>query len=222
MDASFIQTLTVYALPVLFAITLHEAAHGYVARWFGDNTAYLHGRVSLNPLRHIDLLGTILVPVLMYFATAGAFVFGYAKPVPVISRNLRNPRWHSLWVALAGCACNFIQAFLWALLGIVLRGVFHYQEPFFLRMAEAGLRINMLLCMFNLFPMPPLDGGRAMMMLLPIRQALGLARIEPYGFFIVLLLVVTGALGHFWLHPMVELGYGVLRFLLSPFIFLFS
>ncbi len=220
MDASVIQTLTVYALPVLFAIALHEAAHGYVARWFGDNTAYLHGRVTLNPIKHIDLIGTILMPVLLYLATSGSFIFGYAKPVPVVSRNLRNPRWHSVWVSLAGCACNFVQAFIWAILGILLRHVFDYQEPFFLRMTEVGLQINVLLCMFNLFPLPPLDGGRALMMILPIRQALGLARIEPYGFFIVLLLVVTGLLGRFWLYPMVDFGYSVLGILLAPFVFL--
>src|SRR6202012_6147241 len=114
MDSSLIQTIAVYALPVIFAITLHEAAHGYVARWLGDNTAYVLGRVSINPMRHIDPLGTIAIPLLLYFATSGAFMFGYAKPVPVAFGNLRNPRWGIVWVAAAGPASNFIQALIGA------------------------------------------------------------------------------------------------------------
>ncbi len=116
MDASLIQTIAVYALPVIFAITLHEAAHGYAARLLGDNTAYMMGRVSFNPMRHIDPLGTIAIPLVMYFLTGGAFLFGYAKPVPVSFGNLRNPRWGSLWVSLAGPACNFVQALIWGVL----------------------------------------------------------------------------------------------------------
>ncbi|MGF6728793.1 hypothetical protein OKW50_000874 [Paraburkholderia youngii] len=139
MDSSLIQTIAVYALPVIFAITLHEAAHGYVARWLGDNTAYVLGRVSLNPMRHIDPLGTIAIPLLLYFATSGAFMFGYAKPVPVAFGNLRNPRWGSLWVAAAGPVCNFVQALLWGVLGIVL-AVLNVNEPFFTRMAGAARR----------------------------------------------------------------------------------
>lgn len=123
MDASLIQTIAVYALPVIFAITLHEAAHGYAARLLGDNTAYVMGRVSFNPMRHIDPLGTIAIPLAMYFLTGGAFLFGYAKPVPVSFGNLRNPRWGSLWVALAGPACNFVQALVWGLLTLVLPAV---------------------------------------------------------------------------------------------------
>ncbi len=216
MDGSLIQTITVYALPVLFAITLHEAAHGYVAHRFGDNTAYLMGRVSLNPLRHIDPLGTIVMPLVIYLATGGAFLFGYAKPVPVLFRNLRNPRWHSLWVSLAGPACNFAQALAWALFSILLRAT-HIDEAFFLRMAVAGVLVNLVMCIFNLFPIPPLDGGRMLVSLLPARQALALARLEPYGFLIVIALIVTGLLGNLWLLPLMEVGYQIISALLIPF-----
>src|ERR1700738_1355803 len=154
MDASLIQTITVYALPVIFAITLHEAAHGYAARLLGDNTAYVMGRVSFNPARHIDPLGTIAIPLVLYFVTGGAFMFGYAKPVPVAFRNLRNPRWGSLWVSLAGPACNFAQALFWALIGVALAFV-SVDEPFFSRMAAAGVRVNLVLGVINLFTLPP-------------------------------------------------------------------
>lgn len=220
MDASLIQTITVYALPVIFAITLHEAAHGYAARLLGDNTAYMMGRVSFNPARHIDPLGTIAIPLVLYFVTSGAFMFGYAKPVPVAFRNLRNPRWGSLWVALAGPACNFAQALLWALVGVAL-ALASVEEPFFSRMAAAGVGVNLVLGVINLFPLPPLDGGRILTALLPPRQAIGFARIEPYGFFIVMALVVTGVLTKIWLRPLVALGYDALTAILSPFVSLF-
>lgn len=217
MNAALIQTITVYALPVLFAITLHEAAHGYAARFFGDNTAYMLGRVSINPLRHIDLLGTLLMPIFIYFATSGAFLFGYAKPVPILFRNLRHPRWHSLWVSLAGPTCNFIQALLWALFGAMLRAI-DIHEAFFLRMAAAGVLVNLMICIFNLFPIPPLDGGRALVCLLPARQAIFLARLEPYGFFIVMVLAVTGVISSLWLFPLMEVGYRIVGGLIAPFI----
>ncbi len=217
MDASLIQTITVYALPVIFAITLHEAAHGYAARLLGDNTAYMMGRVSLNPARHIDPLGTIAIPLVLYFVTGGAFMFGYAKPVPVAFRNLRNPRWGSLWVSLAGPACNFVQALLWALVGVAL-ALASVEEPFFSRMAAAGVGVNLVLGVINLFPLPPLDGGRILTALLPPRQAIGFARIEPYGFFIVMALVMTGVLTKIWLRPLVALGYDALTVILSPFV----
>ncbi|CAM2162858.1 site-2 protease family protein [Burkholderia orbicola] len=220
MDASLIQTIAVYALPVIFAITLHEAAHGYAARLLGDNTAYAMGRVSFNPMRHIDPLGTIAIPLAMYFLTGGAFLFGYAKPVPVSFGNLRNPRWGSLWVALAGPACNFVQALLWGLLTLVLPAV-GVDEPFFTRMAFAGVSVNLVLGVLNLFPLPPLDGGRILAALLPTRQSIALSRIEPYGFIIVLVLVTTGVLTNFWLRPLVNVGYAVLSAILSPFASLF-
>ncbi len=137
MDSSLIQTVAVYALPVLFAITLHEAAHGYVARFFGDDTAYRLGRVSLNPIRHIDPIGTVAVPLLLYFLTAGQFVFGFAKPVPVVFGHLRNPRWHGMWVALAGPGSNLAQAFIWALVVIGLAWA-QVQEPFWGRWRAPG------------------------------------------------------------------------------------
>jgi Zn-dependent protease len=221
MDSSLIQTIAVYALPVIFAITLHEAAHGYAARLLGDNTAYVLGRVSLNPMRHIDPIGTIAIPLLLYFATGGAFMFGYAKPVPVAFSNLRNPRWGSLWVALAGPGCNFVQAFAWALVtvGLMLLSI---DEPFFTRMAQAGIGVNLVLAFLNLFPLPPLDGGRVLVALLPARPSSALERLEPYGFFIVMALVVTGILTQYWLSPLMKLGYYAVRVVLTFFVSLFT
>ncbi|ACC70612.1 site-2 protease family protein [Paraburkholderia phymatum] len=217
MDSSLIQTIVVYALPVIFAITLHEAAHGYVARMLGDNTAYVLGRVSFNPMRHIDPIGTILIPLVLYFATSGAFMFGYAKPVPVAFGNLRNPRWGSLWVALAGPLCNFVQALLWGVFGVALAAL-NVDEPFFTRMARAGVFVNLVLGVLNLFPLPPLDGGRVLTALLPVRPAMMLARLEPYGFFIVMALVMTGTLTRFWLSPLVNIGYAAVTAILTPLI----
>ncbi|MBN3753362.1 site-2 protease family protein [Paraburkholderia sp. Tr-20389] len=217
MDSSLIQTIVVYALPVIFSITLHEAAHGYVARMLGDNTAYVLGRVSFNPMRHIDPIGTIVIPLVLYFATSGAFMFGYAKPVPVAFGNLRNPRWGSLWVALAGPLCNFVQALLWGVFGVALAAL-NVDEPFFTRMARAGVFVNLVLGVLNLFPLPPLDGGRVLTALLPVRPAMMLARLEPYGFFIVMALVMTGTLTRFWLSPLVNIGYAAVTAILTPLI----
>ncbi len=211
-----IQAVTVYALPVLFAITLHEAAHGYAARYFGDNTAYMMGRVSLNPARHIDPIGTIVVPLMLYFATGGAFLFGYAKPVPVNFSALRNPKRDMIWVALAGPASNFVQAFLWGLVLIALNA-FGNSEIYFYDVARAGILVNIVMFVFNLFPIPPLDGGRVLVGLLPVRQAIALSRIEPYGFFIVMALVLTGIITSLWLIPLMGLTQTVLSLLLTPF-----
>ncbi|GAC1542583.1 MAG: site-2 protease family protein [Ramlibacter sp.] len=216
-----IQTVLIYALPVLFAITIHEAAHGYVARHFGDNTAYAMGRVTLNPIKHIDPLGTILMPLMLYFATSGAFLFGYAKPVPVNFGQLRHPRRDSVWVALAGPASNFIQAILWAALYVVLVGS-GVQERFFLQMAKAGVLVNLVMCAFNLFPLPPLDGGRVLTGLLPRRAAYTFSRIEPWGFFIVMGLVIAGVVGNWWLRPLIAVGYSAIGLLLTPLRALFS
>ncbi|MEJ2767996.1 site-2 protease family protein [Mycetohabitans sp. B46] len=218
---SLVQTILVSALPLLFAITLHEAAHGIVARRFGDNTAYLMGRISLNPMRHIDPMGTIVIPLIMLFATSGAFIFGYAKPVPVDFGRLRNPRWDSLWVALAGPACNLLQALVWACIAIGLRSL-DVEEPFFVRMASAGVAVNLVLCALNLFPLLPLDGGRVLAALLPVRAAYRFAKIEPYGFFIVMALVMTRALDTLWLRPLVNVGYDVVFGILRPIVSLFS
>ncbi|MGU3625515.1 site-2 protease family protein [Comamonas testosteroni] len=211
-----IQTVLIYALPVLFAITIHEAAHGYAARHFGDNTAAMMGRITLNPIKHIDPIGTILMPLLLYFATSGAFLFGYAKPVPVRFDQLRHPKRDMIWVALAGPASNFVQAVFWGLLLIVLVGT-GLQERFFLEMCRAGILVNLVMWAFNLFPLPPLDGGRILVGLLPWKQAQVLARVEPYGFFIVMALVIAGVVGSFWLRPLMSLGYSAIDLILYPF-----
>ena len=216
---NLLQTLLVYALPVLFAITVHEAAHGYVARYLGDNTAYVLGRVTLNPLRHIDPIGTVVMPLLLLFSTAaipgGPFLLGYAKPVPVSFGKLRHPKRDMVWVALAGPVSNFIQAILWSLLLLALLAS-GLQEQFFVQMARAGILVNLVLAVFNLFPVPPLDGGRVLAGLLPWRAGQVLARVEPFGFFIVLALMVPGVLNRYWLAPLVEASYGALNFLLTP------
>ena len=220
MNASInlLQTALIWALPVLFAITVHEAAHGYVARYLGDNTAYMLGRVTLNPLKHIDPIGTIAMPILLYFATNGAFLFGYAKPVPVNFGALKHPKRDMVWVALAGPASNFVQAIGWAffMLALVVTGV---EERFFTQMARAGVLVNLVMWAFNLFPLPPLDGGRVLAGLLPHGRAQELlARIEPWGFFIVMGLVVAGVVGKLWLLPLMGIGYEVINLLLSPFV----
>ena len=213
--AHLIQTVAIYALPVLFAITIHEAAHGYAARHFGDNTAYAMGRITLNPLKHIDPIGTIAMPLLLYFATSGAFLFGYAKPVPVNFGALRNPKRDMIWVALAGPASNFAQALLWAL-ALVLLAALNTQEPFFIKMAQAGILVNLVMWAFNLFPLPPLDGGRILVGLLPWKQAQWLSRVEPWGFFVVMALVIAGVVGTLWLRPLMTLGYLTINTLISP------
>ena len=216
MDISnLIQTVAIYALPVLFAITIHEAAHGYVARYFGDNTAWTLGRVTLNPIKHIDPVGTIAMPLLLYFATSGAFLFGYAKPVPVNFGNLRNPKRDMVWVALAGPASNFLQAIIWAL-GLVAMTAMGTEERFFIQMAQAGVLVNLVMWAFNLFPLPPLDGGRILVGLLPWRQAQWVERIEPWGFFVVMALVLVGVVGTYWLRPLMSFGYLVLNAFTSP------
>lgn len=213
--ALIVQTVTLYAIPVLFAITLHEAAHGYVARHFGDPTAWQLGRVTLNPIKHIDPLGTIAMPLLLYFATAGAFLFGYAKPVPVNFGRLRNPKRDMIWVALAGPGSNLLQAIGWVLLVYVLLAM-GVSERFWLDMGRAGVTVNLVMFAFNLFPLPPLDGGRILVGLLPWKQAVAVSRVEPYGFFIVLALVVTGLVGTYWLRPLMNLTGGAIEWLLTP------
>ena len=213
--AQIIQTVAIYAIPVLFAITVHEAAHGYAARHFGDDTAYMLGRITLNPVKHIDPLGTIAMPLLLYFATAGAFLFGYAKPVPVRFGNLRNPKRDMIWVALAGPGANLVQAILWTILLYVLvaAGV---EERFFLQMCRAGQVVNLVMFAFNLFPLPPLDGGRILVGLLPWRQAELVSRVEPWGFFIVMALVISGIVSTYWLRPLMGLTGNLIDLLLSP------
>jgi len=198
-----IQTVAIAAIPILFAITLHEAAHGYVARHFGDNTAYLQGRISLNPLRHIDPLGTVLLPLLTL--VLGGVLFGWAKPVPVNFGALRNPKKDMLWVALAGPASNLAMAFAWTVLFKFASASpdSYFAEPL-MGMAVIGIKINVVLLVLNLLPLPPLDGGRVAVSLLPHRQAYQLSRIEPYGMFILIFLAITPVLGRVLL-PLVGL-----------------
>jgi Zn-dependent protease len=213
--AQIITTVTVYALPVLLAITLHEAAHGYAALHWGDNTAQRLGRISLNPLRHIDPLGTIAMPLLLYFATSGAFLFGYAKPVPVNFSRLNNPKRDMVWVALAGPASNWVQALVWAAAWLVLNAQVE-PEAFFVEMGQAGVMVNLVMFAFNLFPLPPLDGGRILVGLLPMRLAIAVSRVEPYGFFIVMALVLTGVVGGLWLRPLMAWTYQSIDTVLWP------
>jgi Zn-dependent protease len=213
--AHLIQTVAIYALPVLFAITVHEAAHAYAAKYFGDKTAWQLGRVTLNPMSHIDPMGTILMPLLLYFATSGAFLFGYAKPVPVRFGNLRNPKRDMVWVALAGPAANLAQALIWGALMYVLQGA-DVTEPFFLKMCQGGVLVNVVMFAFNLFPLPPLDGGRILVGLLPLRPAMLVSRIEPWGLFIVMGLVVAGVVSTLWMQPVMALTFSVLNILLTP------
>jgi Zn-dependent protease len=193
--ARLLQTITIAALPIVFAITLHEAAHGYVARMFGDPTAYQLGRVSLNPLRHIDPVGTILVPLLT-LAIPGGMLFGWAKPVPVNFARLRRPKQDMFWVAAAGPASNLVMMLGWAALMrvAVTLSPGGYAEPM-LAMGIAGLKINAVLMVLNLIPLPPLDGGRIAVSLLPRDLALPLARIEPYGMIILIALMFSQVLG---------------------------
>jgi Zn-dependent protease len=207
-----IQAIAVYALPVIFAITLHEAAHAYAAKYFGDTTAFDAGRMSVNPLRHIDPIGTILLPALMYAFTP--FVFGYAKPVPIDFNRLRNPKKQMVWVALAGPAANFAMAVGWLLLAIVLNAA-DVGETFPHAVAKAGVFVNVLMFVFNLLPIPPLDGGRILTGLLPARMAYQFAKIEPYGFFIVIGLLLTKML-NYWFMPMIALTQGALKLIVSP------
>lgn len=211
-----IQTFAVYVLPVLFAITLHEAAHAYAAKYFGDPTAYQLGRMSLNPIKHIDPVGTLLIPIVLFLINS-PFLFGYAKPVPIDFGRLNYPKRDMAWVALAGPAANFLMAFGWLLLSFVLYS-FDVSEPFFLKMAKAGVDINLVIFAFNLIPLLPLDGGRILSSLLPQRQAYQYSKLEPYGFFIVLALLYFGQL-RFWMAPVIGATQFVLQFLLLPLTF---
>jgi Zn-dependent protease len=212
--SNLIQTVSVYAIPVILAITLHKAAHGYAAKFFGDKTAYLMGRVTLNPLPHIHWMGTILLPLLLYFSTNGALLFGFAKPVPVDFGNLRHPKRDMVWVALAGPASNLLQAIIWALLFVVYTD-FGVTEKFFLAMCKAGVLSNVVMFAFNLFPLLPLDGGRIVVGLLPWKLAYQFSRIEPYGFYIVMALAITGVVNHLWLDPVMSATFGLIEIMLK-------
>ena len=196
MLESLIQTLAISALPVIFAITLHEAAHGYAARHFGDPTAWQMGRISLNPIRHIDLVGTIIIPIAILLFSAGTFLFGYAKPVPVDFSRLRNPKKDMFWVAAAGPGANLFMALCWA---FVLKLAWLLPSSEFTlplsEMGKVGIIVNCVLMVLNLLPLPPLDGGRIAVSLLPHNLAWKFAQLERWGFPILLLLLFTGILG---------------------------
>lgn len=213
-----IQTLAVYAIPVIFAITLHESAHAYVAKYFGDDTAFARGRLSLNPIKHIDPIGTLLIPIVLYIATNGSFVFGYAKPVPIDFSRLRNPKRDMAWVALAGPASNFFMAMAW-MIGAYFLAITQISEPFLVKMMTAGVLANLVMFALNLFPMLPLDGGRILASVLPMKQSIQFSKIEPYGFFIVLGLMFLGVF-KYWLFPVMVLTESSLHLLLTPLQFL--
>ncbi len=207
MDLTIIQKIAIYALPVIFAITVHEAAHGYAAKHFGDMTAFQAGRITLNPIKHIDLFGTIILPAMTVML--GGILFGWAKPVPVDFRRLRQPKKDMLWVAAAGPASNFVMAIFWAL---VLKFSVHAPEAFVLPMglmAKAGVSINIVLMVLNLLPLPPLDGGRIAVSLLPMQLARPFAQIERYGFIILIILLFSGVLGRI-LEPLINLVYALI------------
>jgi Zn-dependent protease len=209
-----IRTIAVYALPVLFAITLHEAAHGYVAKYFGDNTAYVAGRVSMDPFKHIDPFGTVILPLLLYLISHGSMVFGYARPVPVNFGNLRSPRKQSAFVAFAGPGMNFLMSLGWLILGLCA-SAYSGPDGFVYEMAVAGIKVNLLLFAFNLIPIPPLDGGRVLTSLLPPRLGYQFAQIEPYGFFIVMALLLTHLID-FWVISLSNYGFMLINLLTHP------
>ena len=191
-----VQRIAIWALPVLFAITVHEVAHGWMARQLGDPTAMMLGRLTLNPIKHIDPVGTLLIPGIMLMV--GGFIFGWAKPVPVTWENLRKPKRDMVLVAAAGPVANLIMALMWAAImkiGLLLGGSIDWLARPLTYMGGAGIFINTILMVLNLLPLPPLDGGRVLTGLLPGRWAWYFSRIEPWGFFILVGLLVSGLLG---------------------------
>ena len=209
-----VATIVLWVVPVVFAITLHEAAHGYVARHFGDHTAEALGRITLNPLRHIDPIGTVLVPAMLYLTAGPQYIFGWAKPVPVNFGNLRHPKRDMLWVAGAGPCANFAMAFAWML---VLKLTMHeglWPSELMARMAQIGVSVNLVLMALNLLPIPPLDGGRIAVSVLPARAAAAWARLEPFGLFIILGLMFTPLLGDL-IRPLRDAGARLLRLLVG-------
>lgn len=214
--AQAVQTVCVYAIPLLFAITMHEAAHGWVASKMGDQTARLMGRVTLNPLPHVDPVGTVILPLIMLLGSSlagmGGMIFGWAKPVPVVTRYLRDQRWGMVWVAAAGPLSNLLQGLVWALLAKLLL-VMGFAHAFFLEMCVAGISVNFVLMALNLVPILPLDGGRILNGFLPWRWSRQFERIEPYGIFILLVLMASGLLGVL-MRPFLMLANGFLNLVL--------
>lgn len=210
-----IQTIAISALPVIFAITLHEAAHGYAARHFGDPTAHLAGRITLNPLRHIDPVGTILIPAMILLFSGGSFLFGYAKPVPVDFGRLRHPKRDMLWVAAAGPAVNLLMALGWAaLLKLAVSAPENLYSLPLAEMSRVGVLINCALMILNLLPLPPLDGGRIAVSLLPYSLAWRFAQLERWGFPILLVLLFTGILDAI-MSPLLGIAMRIIRAIFS-------
>jgi Zn-dependent protease len=204
--------LSLYAIPAVLAITLHEAAHGYAAKRLGDLTAYQQGRITLNPIKHIDVIGTLIVPAVLLLASGGKMAFGWAKPVPVNFAALRNPKKDMFWVAAAGPGANLIMAIGWALIfKLTLIMPEHYFSSPLLEMAKVGILINLVLMVLNLMPVPPLDGGRIAISVLPHALAYHLAKLEPYGLLVIMLLMASGVLSSI-MYPILGSIIGVLSF----------
>ncbi len=208
MELSPIQYFTISIIPVLLAITVHEAAHGYAAKHFGDKTAYFLGRITLNPIKHIDPVGTVVIPGMLLLLSA-PFLFGWAKPVPVNFSNLNNPKKDMMWVALAGPASNLIMAIIWAIILGLFKSSGASYALFIIGMAQVGIMINLVLMLLNLLPIPPLDGGRMAVSLLPSPWSYKLASIERYGMFILIFLIVSGLLSAILL-PLLRFFQGTL------------
>jgi len=202
-EYSLLEKIIIWAIPVLFAITVHEVAHGWVADKLGDQTAKMMGRITLNPIKHIDPIGTVALPLILLFI--GSFIFGWAKPVPVTWKNLRNPRRDMALVAFAGPAANLIMMIIWGILAklVILISAVASISQFLLSMCGAGILINIVLMVLNLFPLLPLDGGRVLSAMLPVSWAEKYSRLEPYGFFILIALLATGVLGKI-IWPIIE------------------
>jgi Zn-dependent protease len=213
-----IRNLAVYALPVLFALTMHDAAQAFVAKRFGDNTAHAAGRTTFNPLAHIDPIGTIVIPAVMYLMSG--FVFGYAKPLPINYGQMRHPKRDMAWVALSGPGANFLMALIWLLIAIFL-DYFGVQERFPHLVANAGVQTNLWLMAFNLLPIPSMDGGRVLFSLLPHKAAFQFARLEPYGFIILLALIFLKVIGY-WLYWVGIVANVLLHLIVYPLNFLLT
>ena len=206
-ELTIIQKIAAYAIPIIFAITVHEAAHGYVARYFGDMTAQYLGRITLNPLKHIDLVGTIILPALTVML--GGILFGWAKPVPVNFSNLRNPKKNMMWVALAGPFSNLLMAIFWTFLYARLQFFPDSSILFLSAMALAGIQINLILMVLNMLPIPPLDGGRVAVSLLPYPWSSYIENLERYGLFIIIFLLFSGVLGNI-LFPVINISKSII------------